>query len=531
MENNYVNRLIPVSAAVLTGILTLGGRGDILLKIISVIIVYVGFIVLVKKKKVIFSIKLSPNKGTILAFLLSIYSMSLIRNRYLSDWEYYVNKIPYMPKQLSEHLFTVFLLVAFLSIFLYYMYFLAYVEKYIIQGIIKTLTEKERLYLYVFICCMTLIIVYAHLKTSAFDYARWINANGEIESVPYDAILDCDSPYVINAVYNFVNVFRHPFWSYVSLPGYSLAGIVSLFFTRSDSVSMLFVSFLQMVMLGVSGICVSRLTKSRLTLLIWYTSYPVILYSVVIERHTWMTFWNVIAVYLSYEMSEKNDDWFPIYQAGGANLIGVTITPAIIKFNNIKEFLIKSIKLAFGFLFVIVLTGNLTGLVRVRDEIIDNERFVDHTNILDNIRRFTVAVRSCFGGVKIRIGNHESWYNEAGFSLLGLLCIIVAIIAFLYLRNSRYARVCAYWMGVSIILFPLIGFACYDYSMHMILFSWAYISLIVMLYEALIHRVNKRVLKNIFNIVILILIGWQLVTNIVVINELMQYAVTFNYVQ
>lgn len=532
LKKEHLKLILSFSMATFTGILTLAERGDLGAKVASVIISFVGIYVFLSKSNVMTEIlSQNVNKNLVYSIVLSFFSVVIIKNRFYPDWCYYYNKITFLPEKWQGYIFMFALLAASLAICIYYSYFIKYIKKYVVNGIINTLTNEEKKFLYGFVGIMSIIIIYAHMHTSAFDYSWWLNEKNVIESVSYDAIMDCDSPHVQYSIHNFDYNFRHPFWSFVAMPEYVVSKMAATLFVHKDAATMMIFSLFQMIKLGLAGICLSRLTKSMLTLFIWYTSYPVILYSIVIERHTWMTFWNLLIVYLTIQNKNQNEDYMPVYQAGGANLIGVMITPIIIKFLNTKDFIIKGMRLAVNFLFIIICTGNLTGLFRIVNDVIGNSKFVDNTSIFNNLKRFTIAIKSSFGGIEVIYGEYTTMYDETGFSYIGIILILATIIAIGYLWDNRFAKMCAYWVSVSVILFPLIGFSQYDYSMHMILFSWAYISLLVMFIKKISVKIASKPIKEAIVIGVGVFLLWQLTTNLTVLNELLSYAARFNYIR
>ena len=197
---------------------------------------------------------------------------------------------------------------------------------------------------------------------------------------------------------------------------------------------------------------------------------------------------------------------------------------------HVRDFIKKEIILAFSFLLVIVVSGNLVKLFDISTELKNNAVFVQNANILDNFRKFTNAISGCFGGIKISYPSYySSYYDESGVSLFGIMVGIIIIATVVILRKNRYARLCGYWMGVSVVLFPIIGFSYADFSMHMILFSWAAVSLVAMFYEYLKGTIKNKAFLLILNIFVGSVLLWEAVTNLSTLNELISYASRFNH--
>lgn len=526
-----IHSILAFCISALTVLFTMAYKNTGSIKIISTIITFVlSEVILIKFDWISFftqQLDIIKIVSAIIAFL----SADIIRERYMVDSISTICGVLNCNEALANKWFYLLLIFGIIALFVYYIYLFNYLYRIVYIEILNKMDSFEKVFFFSFMIIMGLLAFQVHIHTSAFDFTQFVDINGNVVQVPYDAMMDCDTANVQWNMKYFDFMLRHPFFSIVTLPEYSLSVALGNMFPLASQWRMAFLSLSEIFKIAICGLCIMRMSKSKLTLAMYFISFPVLIYSLVIERHTWMLFWNVIMVYSVIEMDEgRQEDYMPIMQAGGANLIGVMITPIVTKAKSVRDFIKKEIILAFSFLLVIVVSGNLVKLFNISTELKNNAVFVQNANILDNFRKFTNAIRGCLGGIKISYPSYySSYYDESGISLFGIMVGIIIIVTFVILRKNRYARLCGYWMGVSVVLFPIIGFSCFDYSMHMILFSWAAVSLVAMFYEYLKGMIKNKAFLLILNIFVGSVLLWEAVTNLSTLNELISYASRFNH--
>lgn len=500
-------------------------------KIISAVVTFILFEILMIKFDWISFFSRQSYIIKLVSVIITFLSTVIVRERYMMDSISTIRGVLNCDEGWASNLFYLLLIFGAVALFVYYIYLLNYLHRVVYIEILSKMCSYEKIFFFSFITIMMLLAFHVHIHTSAFDFTQFVDLNGDIVQTPFDAVMDCDTLAVQWNMKNFDFMLRHPFFAMVTLPEYSLSVALGNMFPLASQWTMAFLSLSEIFKIAICGLCIMRMSKSKLTLAMYFISFPVLIYSLVIERHTWMLFWNVIMVYSVIGMDEgQQEDYMPIMQAGGANLIGVMIAPVVMKFRSAGEFIKKGFILAVSFLLVIVINGNLAGLLNISTDLKANAKFVKNANILDNFRKFTNAISGCFGGIKISYPSYySSYYDESGISLFGIMVGIIIIATVVILRKNRYARLCGYWMGVSVVLFPIIGFSYEDFSMHMILFSWAAVSLVAMFYEYLKGMIKNKAFLLILNIFVGSVLLWEAVTNLSTLNELISYASRFNH--
>ena len=526
-----IHTILAFCISALTVLFTMAYKNTEGVKIISAIVTFVLFEIILIKFDWISFFERQSYIIKLVSVIIAFLSAVIVRERYMMDSISTIRGVLNCDEGWASNLFYLLLIFGTIALCVYYIYLLNYLYRVVYIEILSKMDSYEKIFFFSFIVIMGLLAFYVHIHTSAFDYTQFVDSNGDIVQIPFDAIMDCDTAAVQWNMKHFDFTLRHPFFATVTLPEYSLSVALGNVFPLSSQWRMAFLSLSEIFKIAICALCIMRMSKSKLTLAMYFISFPVLIYSLVIERHTWMLFWNVIMVYSIIGMNEEQqEDYMPIMQAGGANLVGVMITPVVMKVRSAGEFIKKGIILSVSFLLVIVINGNLAGLFNILDELKANAKYVQNIDILDNFKKYTNAISGCFGGIKISYPSYySSYYDESGISLFGIMVGIIIIATVVILRKNRYARLCGYWMGVSVVLFPIIGFSYEDFSMHMILFSWAAVSLVAMFYEYLKGMIKNKAFLLILNIFVGSVLIWEAVTNLSTLNELISYASRFNH--
>lgn len=539
IQNHKYMIVLAMSAcfAVLTYILSTCKNDQYIIHVISVVFSFCFSIFAIIKLELIEIVARTNWKIKVLSLTVGYCSIDIIRRRFYSDGPQAISGLFRCSLETGNHVYLVLIAVSSLAIFSYYIYLFDFLYKVVVKEILLTLSQKERLYFISFVSIMIIIAVGAHLSNSGFDYGRFLDKEGNIITNEFDAMMDCDSLATQWQMRHFDFLFRHPMFAESVLPEYSFARAVGILFPHTDQGVMLILSIMNIVRLGVCSICIARLAHTVKVLPFYLCSFPVIIYGLVIERHTWMTFWNLLMVYLVLiyykKIKDQKTDFMPIYHAGATNLTGVIIAiPVLVEMkHNLISFVKTGVMLTLTFLALIFTTGNLGAIIDLPQQITSNMNFVRTVGIWERLVRFTNAIEGCFGGVKIQYHSYYvTFYDESKISIIGIVITLIIIIAAVRLRKNSFARICSFWLLFAFVMFPIVGFSSEDFSMHMILFSWAAISLIVMFGEQLYTEVKNKWIKNGIVVTAGILLFWQFVTNYVTITKLLSYAMRFNYV-
>ena len=534
---NIGNIILPICSCGLTFVLSTGIPGQTVIYIVSACFsIFFSLFVLLKSRywDIYYESTIWIH---VLSFLTAYCSSDIIRRRFYSDGPAAIINLFNCSDVLGQRIYAFLIALCIICLYAYYVYLGNFLYTNVYEQVLQKMSTAEKAIFYSFIITMVAISIGAHMTSSGFDYGRYIIGEGIIVTNDFDAMMDCDSSAVQWHMRHFDFLFRHPLFPIAVLPSYSIARVIGNILALPNQGVMLILSISNIIRLAVCGICLSRLTKSKILLLFYYTSFPVLLYSIVIERHTWMTFWNVIMVFSVFSISGRAEnhktDYMPVYQAGASNLTGVMIAvPVLLKVENtFKMFIIKGLTLAGTFISLIVVTGNLGGLLLLPDQISKNMDFVGTIRFSERLAKFTNAIKSCFFGIKVSYHTYYvTSYDETGISIIGIIISIIIIIASIKLWKNAYVRVCTQWILFSFILFPVVGFSSEDFSMHMILFSWAIISLVIMLGEDLIKRSNCKYIKSGLAACFATLLIVQFASNYATLTELLTYAARFNFI-
>lgn len=513
---------------VYAGLFSLADRQDLFIKVFTLFVAFVGCLVVCRyiDLEAIYldthiAVKIS---SAVVAYL----SLGIIRDRFLEDVTYYLQKYVPMAHMYHMQFYHLCLILVFVVLHIYFVYLFELLHRSVIKEIIFTMDAEEKLIAGIYITIILLTALYAHTHSSAFSYAQYIDGSGNVAYAQYDAIMDCDSRATFFSMVDLRYSDRHPFFYFVAMPEYVIAKNISYLFYRKDVMSGFFLSVFATFKLAICGICIKRLLNSKWAMLILYTSYPFILYAIVVERHTFMLFWMVVMIYLFCQ--EKQKGYLPIILSAGANTIGLAITPILISAKSFGPYIKKGVRIGAGFLYILIINGKLYSMLQTRNPIGRDQAFINRDSLFDNLAHFTWAVRSCFAGVKIDYGApYATYYDQRGFSLLGFLILVICLSIGIVSIRDKYARISFYWVIASVTTFVLIGFASYSSSMHMICFSWAFVSLLLMM----VRYIRKWLHPRHFYMVDVggwLFLLWQIINNMETLGGLFEYATRFNYI-
>ena len=520
--------LLASCTTVYAGLFSLADRQDAFIKIVTLFVAFTGSLLVCRYIDIGGIYRDAHIAVKVSSAAIAYLSLGIIRERFLEDASYYLQKYVPMAHRYHMQFYNLCLIVVFVVLYIYFVYLAEFFYRSVVKEIICAMDAEEKLIAGIYISIMILTALYAHTHSSAFSYAQYMDGSGNVAYAQYDAIMDCDSRATFFSMVDLRYSDRHPFFYFVAMPEYVVAKSISYLFCRKDIMSGFFLSVFSTLKLAVCGICVKRLLNSKWAMLILYTSYPFILYAIVVERHVFMLFWMVVMVYLFCQ--EKQKGYLPIILSAGANTIGLAITPILIGAKSFGAYIKKGIAVGAGFLYILIINGKLYSMLQTRNPIARGQSFINRDSLLGNLARFTWAVRSCFAGVKIDFGApYATYYDQSGFSLLGFLILVICLGIGMISAREKYARISFYWVVASVTTFVLIGFASYSSSMHMICFSWAFVSLLLMM----VRYIRKWLHPCHFYMVDVggwLFLLWQIVNNMETLGGLFEYATRFNYI-
>ena len=296
----------------------------------------------------------------------------------------------------------------------------------------------------------------------------------------------------INATEN--DLFR-PLFGLYSMPfGIAASWIASLFGGDLTAYA-LALAGLQVVALFFSVILLSRLLELRdidqfCFLMLYFISYPALLFVLNIEQLVFAQFWLSLYLYSICRKKPDQEAWSEIaFSAAAGTSLGsgffllFSIEKGGLKHNG--RIMARS---AMTLLAVMITFGQLpvlTGAGGTLKELLLSAG-TDFA-IQDKVWRFLAFIRNCLLAPAVETGSAYAYtsYRQqyaAAPDLIGILLLAFALIGFILNRRSKFSLLCLSWLFLSFLLLGLTGWDGSDSNtiLYSFCFSWALLSLIYM---------------------------------------------------
>lgn len=336
-----------------------------------------------------------------------------------------------------------------------------------------------------------LMLVFFNLS-SAFTSPIYL---GKI--LPFDVVYISDSPnHLITDVFFNIgareNDLRQPLFALTTMPLANLAwmGSLLLFFIPQSYVYLL--QGFQIFFLMITMILLSRLIKVKgidqaLFLGLALSSFPVLLFTVMIEQYILALFWLIL--WITAIQHQHKDKVLLFILATGNMLTTGFLFPLLTKAKAFKPWfgtlwwdfmgLIAAL-LVFGqdHLFYFILAP-----VQKMESIAPLFRTFE-----DKMLQYLTFVASCFvapaSSANFEFLAYPSYQQTVITqpSLIGILLILMALIGFMLHRKSPFAKIALTWIGCSFLVLGLVGWGTLENGLilYVLYFGWAYLVLIVM---------------------------------------------------
>lgn len=407
-----------------------------------------------------------------------------------------------------------------------------------IPKIYRSFSEWERVFFWAHIVIMVLIILFIYQETSAFSYARFTDENGVVRDQTANAILNTDSSTLLKKSCNLAGMgdVRHPIWVMLQLPLASIAFILSKFFPgfwlAYPAISCILID----ICLTFSIILLARLIENKWSIVIFGVSYPFLLYGLLFETSQIATCITLLAVYMICKGGEGEEDTsFFVAAASGYTLTSCVLALFVGRLRDGREYIKRIIKCGLKFLSLCVLWGQSYLVFHLWDEgmkMLSTYGGVNYT-LRQRLIAFSHSMAATF--VSVPYQNYKEsreqyhyfsyyltiWGKEAKIHWLGCVVILLALFGFCLNYRKRFARICFLWLVYHFVIFVVFGYSSGDYTVHVMLYSWAVVSLVIM---AVSHILDKMKIKN-KSLVWGILSALILCRNLEFLIEIYRYAV------
>ncbi|MCL1805644.1 MAG: hypothetical protein FWG28_06570 [Clostridiales bacterium] len=316
--------------------------------------------------------------------------------------------------------------------------------------------------------------------------------------VLYDAVFTSDSGILMetNAFANLnagENDLRHPLFGLFSMPVGIVASWIAYCFRSHELAYVLSLSFLQVLALLLAMVLVSRLAGLRhldqiAFLLLYYISFPSMLFLLTIEQYIMALFWLMLYLYAVTAGKGASGPWLGICFAGAS---GSLLTSGFFIFfspreGGWKQGLLTILKTGLAFCAFVAAFGQLplfTGAVPALRRL---SRFAAAgLPFMEKLQLYLKFVADCLlapGGAASHAYAHASYQLPApeGLSRVGIALLVLALAGFALNYKNKFCLMSLSWVLFSFCLLCLAGWGAEENGMilYSLYFSWAFLALI-----------------------------------------------------
>lgn len=346
----------------------------------------------------------------------------------------------------------------------------------------------ERLFLVGAWCLFAMLIIMTYLCTQAFYGA---DVNGWRYN--FDLIYSSDSGYLVQQdVFRNVgaeqNDLRQPLFGVFAMPFCQAAYLLSrvLFFLPSSYVTVS--QILQMLLFLVAVVLLARMmelqgAEKALFLGLLCVSYPVLIFALTAEQYLFAVSYLILLLYLQKEPVAQSTAYIA---ATGSLLTSGIWFPLVTWDRNVKQFVKKTALLCGAFFGVMILSGRLTTFLDIPTYIEGYGYYAGgNVPLLSKLMQYVNFAGACLlapaSGVDFTTYRHVSWQMlpVTGWSVVGILVILLALGGILLSFKDRFTRLCAVWLAFSFLLLGLVGWGTIDNGLmlYSLYFGWAFVSM------------------------------------------------------
>ena len=394
-----------------------------------------------------------------------------------------------------------YLLAFLVASFYFFFHFFTWVyfifAKEIILPIINGLVHKVKEYninIYILLSGVFIIILLINTFTVIF-----------YDTPRYNVIFQTDTNAIVERFMNISdggNAIRQPLFGLVMsplvAPIYFLANLFPQMFNFYPALMML----LQFCLIILSAYMIYDLTKEKLKypkLLFFYylSSYSTIIFSLVLERFIFSTFFLVLFIYITQKGIIKQQ--IP----GFIMAIGSLSTSAAMgillldfkKKSNFKKTVFNAIYATIIFLAIMSVFGQLVQLLLLEQNFGHIDKFTAgyELSILDRLYYYTNFIYGLFlmPTTFIRDGYHYEQLHTTLESTIGWLILIGCLVSGIIHYKDKFAKISLYWMFISFMVLVVWGLGMVQTDgilLFSVTFSFAYIYMFYRLLETMLCR-------------------------------------------
>lgn len=392
-------------------------------------------------------------------------------------------------------------IVSVLALFVYLYWFFGWFARRM-RNMARSADSAERWFLLIAMIVAIVLIPLVYRQTTVF-----FSPNGGADNVwdKIDIVYSSDTASLVEQNV-FLNVgasendIRQPLFGVFAAPFALSVSLAARLMLLPDAYCPLlqivqaFLLFLTLVMasraLRLSGL------EKVLFLSLCCVSYPSLLFLLNMEQYIFPVFWMMLLIWqsVSGDTDERDTAWIA---ASGSMLTSGVFLLLVPEQGSPGGRVRAGLSALLKFAVVGLLFGRAAMVVSSAESVLFLTQFAgERLPFLPRLMQYAAFVSSCFVAPAAQVEQYASgvsvFHQSAvtGWSIAGIALFAAATAGFALNRKNSFARICFGWVLFSLLLLCVVGWGTFENGLvlYTLYFSWAFVSLIVLLIRRILRR-------------------------------------------
>lgn len=327
-----------------------------------------------------------------------------------------------------------------------------------------------------------------------------------------DMIYSADTQAVFSVYFSNPDIcdVRHPLLGVVIYPIMILLQATNRIFVSEMHASMFLATGLQLVFIQVilwTGLMLYQLTKHEMIFHLYCCGNASMIYYMLLEKFQLCVFLLVLYVYLRVQRKTGSDKVYAL--AGGMMLTSyvVGLTELFDSSIPLLRRIYNSLRVLLCTLVVTIVSGRIHLLIHGwSDALMCMGGFKTKTSLGENVRAVLWMLQSMFAPLDvINDGVFFRWRDvTTGWSVCGIIIMILAILGFIRKRKDYFTQVAMVWFAFAWILIVAFQWDVIEAPLFNIVFYWAVLPLFISATDWIIERLklNKYIVYGVFGMIL-----------------------------
>ncbi len=319
----------------------------------------------------------------------------------------------------------------------------------------------------------------------------------------YDILYTSDSPALVQgriyvALTHPENDLRQPLFAVFAAPFVGVPYLLGRVFGGSAVVSAFFINIAQIGMLFAANLMLAKMlqlpsAKRVCFMLLTFSTYTHILFSLMMEQYIVAYFWLVFCIYLFTEKGRVSQ--IAIWGAGGTLLTStvlILLSSNKSRVKNFKAWMADIWRSGIAFVAMLITFGRFDVLCNFAERAVYLSDFTGRSvTLFDKLLQYIAFVRNCFvapaAGVTTTVFSHISWqlYPITEISIAGIVILLLCIVSVIWNRDKKSSLLAGGWILFSVAMLFVLGWGTRENGLilYSLYFGWAFLVLLFQLAE------------------------------------------------